>query len=297
MKHKIHRRYFISYFADACRYVAAADDSEKEVKTRGDQENRAMYVRSAILHCALALEAAANACLDFLDLQKGAHEDFDKLQTLGKFDVFLSHIAPGKRIDREHNLVRPIRNLISCRNTYVHSKVLTEEVNGQQIVLKTWEPLGLPKNQSHWQPIHAVKVFTVTADFLNYFFFELCPFRYDNPQHRGNVASILGSVVFREDGEELCDGVRAAPLRDEEVWSVSTVERKYDIQCGFTGMYSSNQHGPVLPKRKWGDYSHCDTSTVGIPFRPVVCNVPSGFLILMTGSPPKKKPKDEAAKD
>lgn len=297
MKHKIHRRFFISYFADACRYVGAADDTEKEVKTRGDQENRAMYVRSAILHCALALEAAANACLDVLDLQKGAHEDYDKLQTLGKFDVFLSHIAHGKRMDREHNLVRPIRNLISCRNTYVHSKVLTEEVNGQQIVLKTWDPLGLPKNQSHWQPIHAVKVFTVTADFLNYFFFELCPFKYDNPQHRGNVASILGSVLFREDGGELCDGVQAAPIRDEEVWSVSNVERKYDIQCGFTGMYSSNQHGPVLPKRKWGDYSHCDTSTVGVLFRPVVCNVPSGLMILMTGSPPKKKPTEEASKD
>jgi hypothetical protein len=66
MKHKIHRRFFISYFADACRYVGAADDTEKEVKTRADQENRAMYVRSAILHCALALEAAANACLDVL---------------------------------------------------------------------------------------------------------------------------------------------------------------------------------------------------------------------------------------
>jgi hypothetical protein len=180
---------------------------------------------------------------------------------------------------------------------YVHSKVLTEEVDGQQIVMKSWDPLGLPKNQSHWQPVHAVKVFTVTADFLNYFFFELCPFEYARPDHRGSVASILGSVVFRDDGGELCEGVKAAPIRDEDVWSVTEVEKKYDIQCGFTGIYTSNQDGVVLPKRKWGDYTHCDTTDIGIPFRPIAYNVPTGIGILFTGSPPKQKSSNKPKKD
>lgn len=291
MKHKIHRRFFLTYFADACRFVRDADASETEIKTRHDQDNRAMYVRSAIIHCSLALEAAANACLDVLSLHKGAHEDFDKLQTLGKFDLFLAKFAPGKHLDREHDLVRPVRNLIACRNTYVHSKVLTEEVEGQQIILKTWEPLGLPKNQSHWQPVHAVKVLTVTSDFLNHLFFDVCPFQYGNPEHRGIVASILGSVIFPEDGTKLYEDLDVAPIREDEGLMISDVQNKYDLQFGFTGVYVSDQNGIVLPKRKWGDYSHCDTSIVGIPLRPVVYNTPKGLGLLLAGAPPKKKPK------
>jgi hypothetical protein len=289
MKHKIHRRFFIIYFADACRYVRKADVDESAFTTRDQQEEHKMYIRSAIIHCALALEAAANACLDVLRLQKGTHEEYDKLQTLAKFDLFLSKFAPGKGLDREHVLVRPIRNLLTCRNTYVHSKVFLEEADEKIIQLKSWEPLGLPKNQHYWQAIHAVKALTVTSDFLNFLFFEICHFNYDSPEHRGIVSSVLGSVISSEEGSELEGGVTNASIREDEGLMINDVAKKYDLQFAFTGVYASDQNGVVLPKRKWGNYLHCDTSIVGVPFHHIWYNVPTGFGILSTKAPPKKK--------
>jgi len=68
---------------------------------------------------------------------------------------------------------------------------------------------------------------------------------------------------------------------------------KYDIQCGFTGMYKSDVNGVVLPKRAWGDYRHCDTDVVGISMRPIWYKVPSGLGLLFTASPPKKAQKKD----
>ena len=215
MKATLHQRFFFRYFADSCCFTRDAYEFPKPTLAV-DAERRRMYVRAAIINSALALEAAANACLDGLNLQEGTNREFERLQTLSKFEVFLQRVTPGKSIDRQHPLVRPIANLISCRNTYVHSKVLIEEVEDQRLLTKRWEPLGLPKNQVYWQPLHAVKVLTVTSDFLNHFFFELCPGDYANPSHRGNVATLLGSVIAADEGSTLQNDIRAAPIRDNE---------------------------------------------------------------------------------
>jgi hypothetical protein len=111
----------------------------------------------------------------------------------------------------------------------------------------------------YWQPLHAVKVLTVTSDFLNYFFFGMIPCDYSNPLHRGNIATLLGSVIAAEQGNTLQDGLAAAPIRDNEPLMISKIGDKFDLQFGFTGVYVTGPGNKILlPKRKWGDYSHCD---------------------------------------
>jgi hypothetical protein len=196
---KIHWKFFNQYFADAACF--ALDAVQWEVKTREDEERRNRFVRSAIIHCALALESAANCCLDIMQLQKGSHEDFDKTTALAKLDVFLNYVKPRTYLDREHKLVRPIRNLVACRNLYVHSKVLSERVERGHLTPNVWEPLGLPHNPTHWQPLHAVKTFTVLSDFLNYFFFDACGYSNTDGNGQSIVVRILSSGVAK-DGEQ-----------------------------------------------------------------------------------------------
>src|ERR1051325_11775116 len=109
MRAKLHRRFFFRYFADACYFTLDAFEFPQP-KLTGESWRKSMYVRAAIFNCAFALEAAANACLDRLNLQDGTHKELERLATLSKFEVFLQRAAPGKTIDRQDPLVQPIEN-------------------------------------------------------------------------------------------------------------------------------------------------------------------------------------------
>jgi len=286
----MHWKHFRRYFADAAYY--AHDGYTMEIKDGKDQQRQRSYTRSAVVFCSLALESAANCCLDVLSLQKGAFEDFEKLQTLGKFDLFLRHTPKKGTLDREHKLVRPIRNLISCRNTVVHSKVQTDRAVKGRIEPKIWEPLGLPHNLAYWQPLHAVKCFTVVSDFLNFFFFELCGFPLEGNEGRGIVNQLLGSVVAK-DGDDLLPGdVEIAPVGDNEWGFCMEAAKAWDLEFAFMGIYSSGPNNEqVYAKRKWGDYSHCKVEDLNIPWQPIWYNVPTGLGIIMVGKPEKQSVK------
>lgn len=261
-----------------------------EIKNGKDQERQKTYTRSAIIFSALALESAANCCLDFLSLQKGAFEDFEKLHTLGKFDLFLRHAPHKDVLDREHKLVRPIRNLISCRNAIVHSKIQTDRVKEGRVEPQIWEPLGLPYNQEYWQPLHAVKCFTVMSDFLNYFFFEACRVPLQGHQGRWWVAQLLGSVVAQDGELPLPGDVKYGPIQDNSAVLWTDAAREWDLEFAFLGTYTTS--GPdnkqVFPKRELGDYSHCRVENLTIPWKPIWYSVPQGLGIIMVGKPDKQ---------
>lgn len=285
----VHWKHFNQYFADAACF--ALDAHKLESKSRNDQETQKRFTRSSVISSALALESAANCCLDVMRLDKATMAEYEKLQTLGKFDVFLSHVRPRKHLDREHKLVRPVRNLISCRNEYVHSKVMLEKVTNGQVEAAFWMPLGLPHNPAFWHPLHAIKTFTVLSDFLNYFFFEAVGYPYEGTQGRGITASILSSAVAAIEGHKLQDGVEFASVRAEEIFVTHDAAREWDLEFAFLGGYTTS--GPdnkqIYPKRKWGDYSHCNVEELTIPWRPIWYNVPTGIGIIMVGNQKKQK--------
>ncbi len=284
----LHWKYFGEYFADAACF--AYDSAHIEIVSRDDQDRQKRYVKNAIISSALALESAANCCLDVLQLDKGSFEEFDKLQTLGKFDIFLNHVRSPQHLNREHELVRPIRNLISCRNTYVHSKVLKEGVEENQVNANFWKPLGLPHNSAYWQPLHAAKVFTVLSDFLNYFFFEAVGYPYQGIDGRGIVANILSSGVASLDGQKLPGDVEFAPIRGEEFFQSRKSSKEWDLEFAFLGGYTTGgDNKQIYPKRKWGDYSHCQVEDLIIPWKPVWYNVPGGLGIFLVGNNQKQK--------
>jgi hypothetical protein len=287
----LHWKHFRRYFSDAAFF--AYDASAMQINDGKDQQRQKAYTRSAIVFSALALESAANCCLDFLGLQKGAFEDFEKLQTLSKFDLFLRDGQRKDALDREHKLVHPIRNLISCRNAIVHSKVQTDRVKEGRVEPQIWEPLGLPHNPEYWQPVHAIKCFTVMSDFLNYFFFEACRVPLEGRKGRSWVAQILGSVVAQDGEKRLPGDVKYGPVQDNSMVLWKDAARAWDLEFAFFGTYttSGTDNRQVYPKRKWGDYSHCRVGDLAIPWQPVCYLVPRGLGIIMVGKPDKQSAK------
>jgi|ERR1039457_1203598 hypothetical protein len=277
----LHWKLFNQYFQDA---VSFTYDAFKTVGEAGKSRDQGRFTRAGILQSALALESAANCCLDVLRLQKRALEDFEKLQTLAKFDLFLKHVKPGTHLDREHPLVKPIQNLISCRNTYVHSKVRVENARRSKLELKWWNPLGLPQNSMYWQPLHAVKTFTVLSDFLNFYFFNLLGYPYEGHEGRSIAAQILSSSVEAIEGERLPGNVQSGAVRGD-AWSQTTKPaREWDLEFAFLGVYTlGTGNKQILPKRQWGDYSHCEVEKLEFPMKPVVYSVPEGLGIFLVG--------------
>ncbi len=283
----VHWKFFNQYFADAANFTYAA--YKLEAKTGWDQFQRKRDARAGILYCTLALESVANCCLDVLQLQKGTFAEFDKLPTLGKFEVFLLYVNPKGMLDRENALVRPVRNLISCRNSYVHSKVLLEETLQGSVAGNIWQPLGLPFNSSYWQPLHAVKAFTVLSDFLNYFFFKVCGYPYEGLQGRSLVTQILSSGIAAPQGDNLPGDVPFSSVR-ENAWIISNdIERELDLEFAFLGIHTSTGDKQIYPKRKWGDYSHCKVEELEIPSQHFAYHIPKGFGVLTVGGKEKQK--------
>jgi hypothetical protein len=285
----IHRKCFNAYFIDAASFTH--DALTIEGRGIGAEAKRLRHARSAILYSSLALESAANCCLDVLKLQKKSFEELEKLKTLSKFEMFLQHVRPRCHIKRDDPLVQPIENLISCRDQYVHSKVFKEPIVEGVPQMTMWQPLGLPKNQDYWQPLHALKVFTVTSDFLNYFFFNLCGFPYEGGKGRAIAASILTSSIYPKAPDKLPDDVPSASIKENYRWLILDYEKIWDLEFAFFGFGSTGpDNKPIYPKRKWGDYSHCDLSKIEVPVQPITFDIPSGIGIFFFG------PKDKIQK-
>ncbi len=293
----VHWKHFRRYFTDAASFVS--DALESPGKDHKSNERQRRMTRSAIAFSALALESAANCCLDALRLPKDSFEDFEKLPTLAKFDLFLTRVNGKQLLDREHVLVRPIRNLISCRNEFVHSKVRKEQAQAGRVEPKIWLPLGLPHNSDYWQPLHAVKCFTVLADFLNYFFFELCGYPIKGIDGRNRVAFLLGGAVEQAGQESLPGGVTFAPVQDNGDWAdCMAVAKNWDLDLAFMPGITTRNNQQVHAQRKWGDYTHCQVEKLTIPWKHLWYPVPGGLQIISVGKPEqavktaKGKPKN-----
>jgi hypothetical protein len=79
-----------------------------------------MQCRYSFLLAANSLEAAANAMLLNLDTTPSLYYDLEKLPTLLKFEFLCMSL--GKRLDRGNDLYAKIKEVVRCRNEFVHPK-------------------------------------------------------------------------------------------------------------------------------------------------------------------------------
>jgi hypothetical protein len=140
-----------------------------------------VLARASIMSSALLIEAAANVCIHTLNLPKSYYVDIDRLPVISKFEYFLEHAQPNKRLDRGSLPVQKAHELVEIRNLLVHpkpypTKLFKEGEHTLNLITGQTSFLKIPKCFSHLQHNHALVALKAAMSFLNYFFKNLSEF-------------------------------------------------------------------------------------------------------------------------
>jgi hypothetical protein len=142
--------------------------------------------RSSILNCAVAIESAANACLDTLSLSSRFRTRFERnFSSLEKYEIFLLLRKSEARLDRGCRIVQAIDDLIDLRNDFVHPKVAALQIiSGPEdhgagrvtVSCGRYEYLGIDKSYRTWNGLSSSCVLNAVDQFLDDFLLGLCKY-------------------------------------------------------------------------------------------------------------------------
>ncbi len=142
--------------------------------------NANMQCRYAFLLGANALEAAANALLLGLNRSQSSYSDLEKLPTLLKFEIFcLSH---GVELDRGNVLYSRIKDVVRCRNEFVHPKPQklfldsTDDKQDEECKISKTKTRQYPMYFSMFKPKHACAAIGDILAFVAWIVYDLCAY-------------------------------------------------------------------------------------------------------------------------
>jgi hypothetical protein len=149
-------------------------------------------IRACILNSLLLTECAANTCIDALNLERGLHNETDKLSALSKFDLYLRFRHGRRVLDRGSVHVQRLQEMKRLRDGVVHlkSNLVEWEQHGAGSESASPSRLGASKvatNIKFWGSTDAINVMQAVHGFFRYFFVDLCG--YSKP----TVAALLFS--------------------------------------------------------------------------------------------------------
>lgn len=146
------------------------------VEDRGHSLSRASIIFSLLL-----LEAAANTCIEHLDLENSIQREVDRLPILGKFDFYLRTSFRNKQLERGVKQVEWVKELKSLRDGLVHLKPhrveweKSSETSATTSAVRS-KVLDIAINPKFWDGEEAAKVARGVHGFLYYFFKEKCKY-------------------------------------------------------------------------------------------------------------------------
>lgn len=134
--------------------------------------------RYSFLMISNSLESAANALLLSLSLDKEYYEELERTSTLVKFKLFCDFL--GKRLDQGDIKFGRIKDIINCRNEFVHPKPkkanysidnLTSEI---KFDVKSTKNRNYPTYFTEIKPSHVLTALEDTLVFLSWVCFDIC---------------------------------------------------------------------------------------------------------------------------
>ncbi|MDP2144185.1 MAG: hypothetical protein Q8J80_08625 [Gallionella sp.] len=184
--HIAFERNFDTLLLDSVDFLLDAKDQHPDL----DESRRA--ARVAIMYTLLLLEAAANTCIEHLNLERAIHNEIDRLPVLSKFDFYLRTNFRNRSLDRGIHQIEWVKELKGLRDGTVHLKSHKVKWNGRPDESMTAEAertkvLKVATNPKFWSVDDAVIIAKATHGFLHYFFKEKCKY---SPK---KVASLLFS--------------------------------------------------------------------------------------------------------
>ena len=132
------------------------------------------------MRCRYSFLLAANALLLSLETNRALYDDFEKLPTLLKFEVVC--MALGKKLDRGNNLYSKIKEIVKCRNEFVHPKPrrangrLAQDGKDFEIVVARTKSCDYPTYFSLLEPKHTVNAVGDILKFLSWILFDICEY-------------------------------------------------------------------------------------------------------------------------
>jgi hypothetical protein len=139
---------------------------------------RDMYGRYSFIMIANSIEAAANALLLSLKTDRDYYKELEGLNTIFKFRLFCNSM--NTTLDMGNARVSFIKDIISCRNEFVHPKPRTveytiEEKTGiQTYKIKTTKNRQYPHYHSEITLSHSIQALQDTLSFLAWVCFDVC---------------------------------------------------------------------------------------------------------------------------
>ena len=134
--------------------------------------------RYAFLMIANSLEASANALLISLQLDKEYYEELERTSTLVKFKIFCDF--NGQRLNQGDSKYARIKDLISCRNEFVHPKPkkasyeIDSSTSEIKYDIKTTKNRKYPHYFNEIKPLHVLTALDDTLTFLSWICFDTC---------------------------------------------------------------------------------------------------------------------------
>ncbi len=159
-----------------------------DAKSRNEDDNvtnwqavsAGMYCRYAFLLAANALEAAANALILGMKTSNASYSDLEKLPTLLKYEVFC--LARGKELDRGNAIYARVKDVVRCRNAFVHPKPMNASFqlsgDGKEVEFRV-PKTGTrehPTYYSIFEPNHACEAIGDILAFVSWVVFDVCAY-------------------------------------------------------------------------------------------------------------------------
>lgn len=182
-------------------------------------EDAGMQSRYAFLLAANALEAGANALLKSLQMSHALYDDLEKLATLLKYEMVC--MALGKSLDRGCDIYGRIKEVVRCRNEFVHPKPRmvpcdpTEEGRRAVAGVGHTKSRGYPMALEYVTPEHAKCAIGDILTFIAWIVYDLCQYGAEDGAMRLGCGSrmVTGDAILlaREYGFDIrsLDGERS----------------------------------------------------------------------------------------
>lgn len=143
-----------------------------------------MQCRFAFLLAANAVESAANALILGSGVSRELYRDIEKIGTILKFEIFC--MSKGKTLDRGNVLYAKMRDVVRCRNEFVHPKprnaeaLIIPDKPGVEFAIKKTKTMKYPEYFSMFEPKHSVQAIGDILSFLSWVVFDVCQYGLDD---------------------------------------------------------------------------------------------------------------------
>lgn len=154
-------------------------DHKSEISSGTKNRIAEINCRYSFLMFANSIEAAANSLILSLKRDNNFYEEIERLGTLLKFQIYCEVL--GKGFDRSSVNYARLKELISCRNDFVHPKPRMVEYElkesfGVEYKIKRSSSRSYPSYFSEINSEHAIFALQDTLNFMSWICFDTCGF-------------------------------------------------------------------------------------------------------------------------